>query len=363
MGGVKKPDEIDVLRGEIDALDDRILDLLNQRARRVVRVGEVKAARKTEFYVPSREREIFERLDASNAGPFPSSAMRNVFREILSGCLSLEKPLRVAYLGPEASFTHMACKKHFGLSALCLPAKSISNVFDDVARGRSELGVVPIENSTEGVVNHTLDMFMESDLGICAEVLLEVNHHLLSKAANLAAVRKIYSHPQALAQCRTWLDANLPGIAVIDVASTALAAQVAAEDETAAAIASELAAQLYDLRVLKSRIEDAAANYTRFLVIGRRKVKPSPHDKTSLMFCLKDEPGILYRALKPFDDHKINLTKIESRPSKKKAWEYIFFTDLDGHAENANVAAALEELRASCVFLKVLGSYPRGRLG
>lgn len=339
-----------------------MLELLNQRAQKVLRVGEVKAARQSEFYVPSREREVFARLEANNSGPFPHSAVRNVFREIMSGCLSLEKPLRVAFLGPEASFTHMACKRHFGLSASYLPAKSISGVFDDVARGRSEFGVVPIENSTEGVVNHTLDMFMESELGICAEILLEVSHHLLSKASNLSSVQKIYSHPQAFAQCRGWLDQHLPGVAVIDVASTALAAQLAAEDETAGAIASELAAQLYDLRVLKAKIEDASVNFTRFLVIGRPRVKASGNDKTSLMFCLKDEPGILYRALKPFNDQKVNLTKIESRPSKKKPWEYIFFTDLDGHVDQPEIAAAVQALLPSCLFVKVLGSYPRGRL-
>lgn len=355
-------DEIDRLREEIDALDDEILALLNRRARTVIRVGEIKAQRQTEFYVPSREREIFERLDAANPGPFPGPALRNVFREILSGCLSLENPLKVAYLGPEASFTHMACKQHFGLSARYVAMKSIADVFDDVARGRSELGVVPIENSTEGVVNHTLDLFMESDLQICDEVLLEVSHHLLSRSGTLAGIKKVYSHPQAFAQCRTWLEANVPGVPVIDVASTALAAQLAAEDETAAAVASELAAQLYDLRVVKAKIEDAVANYTRFLVIGRRKAKPTGNDKTSLMFSLKDEPGILYRALRPFHDLHINLTKIESRPSRKKPWEYIFFIDLDGHLEAADVAKAVAELRRACLLVKVLGSYPKGRL-
>jgi chorismate mutase/prephenate dehydratase len=285
-----------------------------------------------------------------------------VFREIISGCLSLEKPLRVAYLGPEASFTHMACKQHFGLSARYVPAKSISDAFDEVVRGRAEFGVVPIENSNEGVVSHTLDTFMESDLQICAEILLEVSHHLLSRAGQISAVQKVYSHPQAFAQCRNWLAANLPSVPVIDVASTALAAQLAAEDETAAAIASELAGQLYDLRVLKSKIEDSLANYTRFLIVGRRRAKPTGSDKTSLMFSLKDEAGILYQALRPFHDHKVNLTKIESRPSKKKPWEYIFFIDLDGHIDAPLVAKAVEELRSSCLFVKVLGSYPRGRL-
>jgi chorismate mutase/prephenate dehydratase len=354
-------DEIDRLRQEIDAVDDQIQELLNERARKVLRVGEVKALRQTEFYVPSREREIFERLAAQHAGPFPEPALRSVFREIISGCLSLEKQLKVAYFGPEASFTHIACKQHFGLSVRYVPVKSISGVFDEVARGRSEYGVVPIENSTEGVVNHTLDMFMESDPQICAEILLEVSHHLLSKAPSLGAVQKVYSHPQAIAQCRMWLDANLPGTPVIDVASTAVAAQLASEDETAAAIASELAAQIYNLRVVKAKIEDSPANFTRFLVIGRRPPPPSGDDKTSLMISLKDEPGILYRALQPFHDHKVNLTKIESRPSKKKPWEYVFFIDLDGHMQTPLVAKAVEELRPSCEVVKVLGSYPRGR--
>jgi chorismate mutase/prephenate dehydratase len=354
-------DDIERLRGEIDELDDQILDLLNRRAEKVIRVGEIKAQRQTDFYVPSREREIFERLEAKSPGPFPPPAVRSVFREIISGCLSLEKQLKVAYLGPEASFTHIACKRHFGLSVRYVAAKSISGVFEEVERGRAEYGVVPIENSTEGVVNHTLDTFMESDAEICAEIFLEVSHHLLSRAASMSDVRKIYSHPQALAQCRGWLDANLPGVSVIDVASTSVAAQLAAEDETAAAVASELAAQIYNLRVLKARIEDAAVNYTRFLVVGRQKSRPTGADKTSLMISLKDEPGILYRALKPFHDHQVNLTKIESRPSKRKPWEYIFFIDLDGHADAPVVAKAIEEVRQSCVLVKVLGSYPRGR--
>ena len=299
MADTDPPDELTTLRAAIDDVDDRILVLLNERARTVIRVGEVKAASKSEFYVP--------------------------------------------------------------LSELYVPAKSISGVFDDVARGQAEFGVVPIENSTEGVVNHTLDMFMESELGICAEILLEVSHHLLSRAPSLAAVQKIYSHPQALAQCRAWLDANARGLPVIEVASTALAAQMAADDESAAAIASELAAQLYELRVLKSKIEDNLANFTRFLVISTRKVKASGSDKTSLMFALKDEPGILYRALRPFDAHKVNMTKIESRPSKKKPWEYIFFIDLDGHVDSETVQASIDALRASCLVVKVLGSYPRAR--
>src|SRR5262245_22800052 len=290
-------DEIERLRQEIDALDDRMQELLNERARKVLRVGEVKAQRQTDFYVPSREREIFARLEAQHGGPCPIAALRSVFREIISGSLSLEKQLKVAYLGPEASFTHIACKQHFGLSVRYVPQRSIAGVFEEVSRGRAEYGVVPIENSTEGVVNHTLDLFMESDVPICAEILLEVSHHLLSRAAAPTDVKKVYSHPQAFAQCRGWLDANLPGVPVIEVASTATAAQLASEDESAAAIASELAAQIYGLRVLKGKIEDSPANFTRFLVIGRRPPPPAGNDKTSLMISLKDEPGFLYRAL------------------------------------------------------------------
>lgn len=354
-------DTLSGLRDQIDAIDDQILTLLNARAEVVIAVGKAKAGQQREFYVPSREQAIYERLCGQNPGPFPSDAIRKVFREIISASLSLEQPMKVAFLGPPATFTHAAALQQFGLSAQLSPQKSIPAVFDDVARGRAPYGVVPVENSTEGVVSHTLDMFMESELKINAEILLEISHDLLSRSGRLVDVKKIVSHPQALAQCRHWLEENLPDIPLVDVASTALAAQMVSEDESTAAIASEMAASLYGLRTVRKKIEDNPNNFTRFLVIGKNTPEPSGKDKTSIMFSVKDEPGILYRMLEPFSQRGINLSKIESRPMKKKAWEYIFFLDMEGHVDDANVKAAVQELRGYCQFLKVLGSYPRTR--
>jgi chorismate mutase/prephenate dehydratase len=273
--------------------------------------------------------------------------------------LALEEPMKVAFLGPKATFTHMAALQQFGLSAELVPQKSIPAVFEDVEKGRAQYGVVPVENSTEGMVSHTLDMFMESELKIIAEVLLEVSHDLLSRTGRLADIKKVYSHPQAIAQCRKWLDDNLPNVPVVDVASTALAAQIVSEDYNAAAIAGESAASLYELKVVKKRIEDQVNNFTRFLVIGKQMAGKSGDDKTSLMFSVKDDPGVLYRMLDPFARRGINLSKIESRPLKKKAWEYIFFLDLSGHLSDPEVAEAINELRKCCQFVKILGSYSK----
>jgi len=349
---------LDDYRRQIDSIDDQILDLLNRRGDVVVEVGKLKAGQSKEFYVASRERAIYERLISGNPGPFPPEGIRRVFREIISACLSLEQPMKVAFLGPQATFTHVATMRQFGFSAQLVPQKSISAVFEEVARERVHYGVVPVENSNEGIVSHTLDMFMESDLQINAEILLEISHDLLSRSGSLEVIRKVISHPQALAQCRNWLEENLPDVPLVDVASTALAAQMVAEDETAAAIASEMAATLYGLKLAKRKIEDNPNNFTRFLVIGRKTPDRSGRDKTTIMFSVKDEPGILYRMLEPFSKRDINLSKIESRPLKKKAWEYIFFLDIEGHVAEDNVSDAIEELRGHCQFLKVLGSYP-----
>jgi chorismate mutase/prephenate dehydratase len=349
------------LRQQIDGIDDEILDLLNRRAQVVMEVGKAKAGRSQDFYVPSREQAIYERLTARNDGPFPTEAIRRVFREIISASLSLEQPMKVAFLGPQATFTHLAAMQQFGFSAQLVPQKSIPAIFEEVQRQRVNYGVVPVENSTEGVVSHTLDMFMSSDLQICAEILLEISHDLLSRSGRIEDARKIVSHPQALAQCRHWLEENLPDVPLIDVASTAAAAQMAAEDETAAAVASEMSATLYGLQIVKKKIEDNPNNFTRFLVIGRRSPDRSGGDKTSIMFSVRDEPGILYRMLEPFSKRGINLSKIESRPMKTKAWEYIFFLDMEGHIQEENVQAAVEDLKTCCQFLKVLGSYPKAR--
>ncbi len=346
------------LRNQIDQIDDKILELLNDRARVVLEVGKTKAGESREFYVPSRERAIFERLQADNQGPFPNESVCRVFREIISASLSLELPMKVAFLGPQSTFTHVAAMEQFGLSAQLVPQKSIPSVFEEVERGRAHYGVVPVENSTEGVVNHTLDMFISSELQVIAEILLEISHDLLSKTGKLEQIGKVVSHPQALAQCRRWLDENLPDTPQVDLTSTAAAAQMAAEDDSVAAIASQAAARQYGLQVVKAKIEDNPNNFTRFLVIGRKTPEPSGRDKTSIMFSVRDEPGILYRMLEPFSKRDINLVKIESRPMKQKAWEYIFFLDLVGHVEDEVITAAIEELRVHCHFLKILGSYP-----
>jgi len=350
-----------VLREKIDSLDDLILKHLNERAELVIKVGHLKQGVNSDVYVPSREQAIYARLLAENSGPFPDEGVRRVFREIISASLNLEQPMKVAFLGPQATFTHLAAMQQFGFSAQLVSQRNISAVFDEVQRGRADYGVVPVENSNEGAVTHTLDMFVESDLKINAEILLEISHDLLSRSGHLSAIRKVISHPQALGQCRTWLEENLPDVPLVDVSSTAQAAQMAAEDETAAAIASELSATLYGLQVVKKKIEDNANNVTRFLVIGSRNPAPSGHDKTSLMFSVKDEPGILYRMLEPFSHNNLNLSKIESRPLKKKAWEYIFFLDLEGHIDQENVRKAVEELGTFCQFVKVLGSYSSAR--
>ena len=353
------PPTIPELRSRIDAIDDHILKLLNERSQVVLEVGRLKSGKNLDFHVPGRERQIYERLLSQNPGPFPNDALKSIYREIISACLALESPMKVAFLGPKATFSHLATMHQFGLSAELVPQKSIPAVFEEVEKGKALYGVVPVENSTEGVVSHTLDMFVESGLQITAEIMLEVHHDLLSRTGRLEDIKKVYSHPQPIAQCRHWLEDNLPGVPMVDVASTAVAAQIVSDDYTAAAIASELAGSLYDLKVVRSRIEDQVNNFTRFLVIARKGCERSGNDKTSVLFSVKDEPGILCRMLDPFAKRGINLSKIESRPFKKKAWEYIFFLDLFGHVSDPDVAAALDELKQCCQFIKILGSYPR----
>ncbi len=350
---------IDKLRRSIDAIDEQILKLLNQRADLAVAIGKEKSKRKAPFHVPEREREIYERLERLNEGPFPPESLRSVFREILSATLSLEEPLTVAYLGPRATFTHQACLEQFGLSARHLPFHSIQEVFEEVERDRVQYGIIPIENSIEGVVNHTLDMFVDSNLLICGEVSLEISHNLLAQVEDVAAVTKLYSHPHAIAQCRGWLENHMPAVPVYEVSSTAKAAELVLDEPTAAAIASEAASHIYGLKVLQKRIEDHLHNVTRFLIIGKVPAKPSGDDKTSILFSIKDRVGALYAMLEPFASYGINMTKIESRPMRTQAWEYVFFVDLEGHIEDDPVREALDQLAERCLFFKVLGSYAR----
>ncbi len=347
------------LREKIDKIDNEILTLLNQRTRAVREIAKLKAKAKQEFYAPHREKKIVERLLKKNKGPLPSEALRGIFQEILNASRSIEKKLRVVYLGPEATFTHLAAVKNFGKYAIFTPAKSIADVFSEVEKGRSDYGVVPIENSTEGVINHTLDMFVSSELKICSELLLEISHNLLSKAGQLREIKRIYSHPQAIAQSRNWIEDNLPNAELVETSSTAKAAEMAEKDHEGGAIASRLAASLYDLKIIAERIEDNVQNFTRFMVIGKSFPAKSGQDKTSILFSVKDKVGALHDMLTPFRENNINLTKIESRPTKLRAWEYIFFVDFVGHVEDENVKRALRQLERECLLLKILGSYPR----
>jgi len=352
---------LDDLRREIDALDEKILDALNQRAELAIEIGKIKMKENQTVHAPSRELEVLERLGKKNKGPFPNEALLSVYREIMSASLALEEPVKVAYLGPEATFSHLACMRIYGNSARHVPVKSISEVFDAVERGHVHYGVVPIENSTEGGVSYTLDMFLESDLKITSEMLLEISLHLMSISGEMARVRKVYSFPQPTAQCRNWIRKHLSHIPVIDVESTAPAAQLASEDPDSAAIASEAAVKVYGLKTIQQRIEDNAQNYTRFLSLSREMAPRTGYDKTSILFSFKNRPGALFNVLQPFADHGINLTKIESRPTKKKAWEYVFYVDMEGHLKDPSVKEALQSLQDQCFFLKVLGSYPRAR--
>ena len=349
---------VEALRKRIDALDEKILVLLNDRARIASEIGKLKKASQADLHAPIRELKVYDRLLSLNKGPFPDEAVRAVFREIMSASLALEGPLKVAYLGPKATFTHLACLRQFGFSATYISVNSIKEVFYEVERGRVEYGVVPIENSTEGVVNHTLDMFIDSPLKIIGEVLQEVSHHIMNQSGKMDDVKRLFSHPHAIAQCRVWLESNLAHIPMTEVSSTAKAAEYCVEDPSAAAIASELAAQLYGLQIIQRRVEDNINNYTRFLIISQRDLEQTGRDKTSIMFTIQDRVGALYDMLRPFADCGINLTKIESRPSKKKAWEYIFFVDMGGHIEDEKVQLALKNLKGQSLFLKVLGSYP-----
>lgn len=348
-------------RETIDAIDDQILSLLNQRAEVALKIGHYKKQNQQDLYVPSREQAIYDRLREQNLGPFPTDAITKVFREIISASLSLEFPLKVVYLGPQATYTHVATLQRFGQSANLVPVKTIDAVFDEVERGRAQHGVIPVENSNEGAVTHTLDRFINSELSIIAEQYLEISHDLLSKSPNLESVKRIYSHPQAIAQCRVWLEEHFKGVPWVEVSSTARAAQMVSEEEDAAAIANRHAASLYGLRVLANAIETHHHNYTRFLVIGQAGPQPSGNDKTSIMFTFRDTPGILAKMLEPFRKRKLNLMKIESRPVKKKAWEYVFFLDIEGHLSDLPVSEAVNDLKSYCVMLKVLGSYPRSR--
>jgi chorismate mutase/prephenate dehydratase len=345
-------------RKAIDKLDAQIVRLLNERTKHVLAIGAIKIKAGEEIYAPHRELAVFARVGKQNAGPITNESLRAIYREIMSSALSLEKTLTIAYLGPEATFTHQAAIKRFGASLNYAAQKTISDVFAEVSKNRADYGVVPVENSTEGVVTHTLDMFVDSDLKIVSQIVLRVQQCLMSNTPR-RRIKKLYVHPQSLAQCRGWIHTQLPRAELIETSSNARSAELAAREPGAAAIGGMLAAEKYGLDVLERDIQDNAANATRFLVLGRQCSPPTGGDRTSLMVSMSDKVGALHHALAAFRRYRINLTKIESRPSKRKAWEYFFFIDCDGHVADARVAKAVALLSKECNYVKVLGSYPK----
>ncbi len=353
--------QLDRIRTRIDELDCEIQHLISERATCAQQVGHIKQAQGSavRFYRPEREARILREVLARNEGPLDGEEMARLFREIMSACLALEHPMQIAFLGPEGTFTQAAVYKHFGHSVTTLPLSAIDEVFREVESGSAHYGVVPVENSTEGVVNHTLDMLLNSPLKICGEVDLRIHDHLMGRVASLDEVDKIYSHSQSLAQCREWLDSNLPGISRQSVSSNAEAARRAGSEAGAVAVAGEVAAELYELDILARNIEDHPNNTTRFLIIGVDDAPPSGVDKTSLLVSTRNKPGALFQLLNPLARNGISMTRIESRPSRQGMWEYVFFFDLDGHKREEKVAAALQELKEEASLFKVLGSYPK----
>jgi len=353
-------DSLDALRERIDEVDRALLARLNERAELVQRVGELKRVSRTPVYEPGRERRIVETLCQANAGPFPNEGLAPVFREIISGTRSLEERLRVAYLGPAGTFSHQAARARFGALADLEPVASIGDVFAAVESGRADLGIVPVENTTEGVVTQTLDTLAEREVTICAESVLPVSISLLSQSGRLEDVQRVASHPQPLAQCRRWLEANLPGVERVEAASTAAAAQRAAEEPGTAALGAEVAAEVYDLQAIASGVEDRRDNRTRFVVIGGGKPAPSGCDLTSVVFTIRrDQAGGLFRLIEPMAREGVNLTSIQLRPIRGKSWEYYFFIDCEGHRSDPSVKSALAAASEIALSTRVLGSFPR----
>jgi len=353
------------IRAQIDALDGQLLTLINQRAAAAQEVAEIKRRHAPEapFYRPEREAEVLRRIKALNTGPLGEETVARLFREVMSACLALEQPLRIAFLGPEGTFTQAAALKHFGHAVSTVPLAAIPDVFRDVESGACHYGVVPVENSTEGVISHTLDTFMRSPLRICGEVALRIHHHLLARASSLTQIQRVYSHQQSLAQCRGWLDLHLPQAERLPVGSNAEAARRVGDGRSGdAAIAGEAAAEIYDLAVLAGNIEDEPSNTTRFLVIGTCDAARSGRDKTSLLMACRNEAGGLHALLTPFAEQGISMTRIESRPSRTSLWEYVFFVDIDGHRDDPQTQAAFTLLRQRASLFKVLGSYPVAEL-
>ncbi len=349
-------------RAQIDEIDKKIIDLLNERTKVVLEIGKIKEDKKLPYYHPEREKLIFDKLKAYNKGIFPNHVIETLFREIISASRSLEKNLSVAYLGPEGTFTHLACLKQFGSSVNTIPMTSIPDVFKEVKNDKADYGVVPVENSYEGVVTHTLDMFIDYPLKICSELFLPISLCLLSHQESIDKIKKIYSHRQPFAQCRQWVENNLPRAEKIETSSTSKAASLVEWDKYSAAIGSEVAAEVYNLRILAKDIQDSTHNMTRFLVIGKNTCEPTGSDKTSLICAINDDVGALLKILEPFEKRHINLTKIESRPSRKRPWDYLFYIDAESHISDNHLKEAIDEVRKVCLNVNILGSYPKGAI-
>ncbi|NND91542.1 MAG: prephenate dehydratase [Granulosicoccus sp.] len=358
-----QPADLEAIRREIDLFDQQIQDLLNARARAALRVANVKlaeaAGQAVDFYRPEREAQILKEVARRNEGPMSDVAIQRIFREIISASLALEEPMRVAYLGPEGTYSHTAAVRHFGHAAETQPEASIADIFQAVEAGRVRFGVVPVENSTEGTINLTLDLLTRTPLKVCGEMTLRIQHCLMSQVTSLEKIESVHAHPQSLAQCRHWLNANLPNATRISESSNAAAARVAMEEPGSAAIAGESAAELYGLSCLERSIEDEKNNTTRFLIIGDQEVPPSGDDATLIMFAAPHRPGGLRRLLQPLEEAGVSMTRIESRPSRSALWEYLFFIDVNGHQQDRTLGPVLEQLRELAPMLKVLGSFPR----
>ena len=360
-------DALAKLRARIDDIDEKLLKLFNERARCAVEVAGVKRELDNgedgiNFFRPDREAKVMQRIKSLNGGPLSDDEVGRLIREVMSACLALEQPLKIAYLGPEGTFTQSAALKHFGHSVSTVPMSSIPDVFSSVESDHADYGLVPVENSTEGVISHTLDMFIDSNLKVCGEVEIPIHHHLANKTQDMTNVRHIYSHQQSFAQCRRWLDQNCPGIERIPVSSNAEAARLASEEADAAAICGLPAVEIFDLKICYENIEDLSDNTTRFVIIGDQDVDPSGNDKTSLLISTKNVPGALLGLLQPLADHGISMNKIESRPAQGHKWAYVFFIDIDGHQKDEAAIRALEELKQQASWFKILGSYPKATL-
>jgi len=357
-------DKLGSIRTRIDQLDEQLQQLITERAECAQEVARIKnissaSADSSDYYRAEREAEVLRTVMERNNGPLADEEMVRLFQEIMSACLALQHPMKIAFLGPEGTFTQAAAHAHFGKSVSTVPLAAIDEVFREVESGAVHYGVVPVENSTEGIVNYTLDMFIQSPLKICSEVELRIHHHLMASVDDLQQVTKVYAHQQALAQCREWLDRNLSGVDCIAVSSNAEAARAVKNKKCVAAIASEAAADIYQLGILARNIEDNPDNATRFLVVGRKAPGKSGNDKTSLLLTAANKPGALQAMLKPFADNNISLTRVESRPSHSGTWDYVFFVDIEGCAEDDNVGRALQELNGVASMIKILGSYPK----